>query len=86
MQSGWLSDRAAAYLALGRPVITEPTGAEKFLPKHARESGLFFVRTLEEAIEASREVSRDWPRLSQCARATAIDYFDAAKTLRKMLE
>ncbi|MFZ4116790.1 MAG: hypothetical protein ACOYK6_08760 [Chthoniobacterales bacterium] len=85
MQSGWLSDRAAAYLALGRPVITEPTGAEKFLPKNSSQSGLFFVRTLEEAIEASHEVLSDWPRLSQCARTTAIDYFDAAKTLQKML-
>ena len=27
-QTGWLSDRAAAFLALGRPVITEDTGAE----------------------------------------------------------
>lgn len=82
MHSGWLSDRAAAYLALGRPVITEPTGAEQFLPP---ESGMLFVHTLEEAIEASRCVLSDWPRLSQQARQTAIDYFDAARTLEKIL-
>lgn len=82
MQSGWLSDRAAAYLALGRPVITEPTGAEQFLP---RESGMFFVRTLEEALEAAQLVLSDWPRLSQLARSTAVEYFDTAKTLQKML-
>lgn len=85
MQSGWLSDRAAAYLALGRPVITEPTGAEKFLPAETSQSGLFFVRTLEEAVEAAREVLLDWPRLAKAARTTAIDYFDASKTLQKML-
>ena len=83
MQSGWLSDRAAAYLSLGRPVITEPTGAEQFLPK---ESGMLFVRTLEEALEASRRVLLDWPRLAQQARQTAVDCFDAASTLKKMLQ
>ncbi|MBM3856998.1 MAG: hypothetical protein FJ390_03445 [Verrucomicrobia bacterium] len=82
MQSGWLSDRAAAYLGLGRPVITEPTGAEKFLPS---ESGILFVRNLEEALESSRRVLRDRPRFSKLARSTAIEYFDAAKTLQKML-
>lgn len=82
MQSGWLSDRAAAYLALGRPVITEPTGAEHFLPK---ESGLFFVKNLSEAIDASRRVLREWDYFSKKARETAVEYFDAAKTLKKML-
>lgn len=82
MQSGWLSDRAAAYLAMGRPVITEPTGAERFLPQ---ESGMLFVKTLPEALEASRRVLKDWDRLSMQARATAVEYFDAAKTLKKML-
>lgn len=82
MQSGWLSDRAAAYLALGRPVITEPTGAERFLPK---ESGLFFVKNLPEAVAASQRLLRDWDYFSHQARMTALDYFDSAKTLQKML-
>lgn len=82
MHSGWLSDRAAAYLALGRPVITEPTGAEQFLPK---DSGMLFVRNLEEAVEASQRVLQDWPRLSKLARSTAMEYFDAVATLQKML-
>jgi hypothetical protein len=82
MQSGWLSDRAAAYLSLGRPVITEPTGAERFLPQ---ESGMLFVQSFEEALEASRRVLLDWSHLSLQARQTAIDYFDAAATLQKML-
>ncbi|MFI0348562.1 MAG: glycosyltransferase [Chthoniobacterales bacterium] len=82
MQSGWLSDRAAAYLAMGRPVITESTGAEQFLPE---KSGLLFANNLAEAIDASRRVLLDWPKLSCDARAVAIEYFDAAKTLKKML-
>src|SRR5205823_4220377 len=40
-RTGWLSDRAAAFLALGRPVITEDTGATRYLP---RDSGFRFIR------------------------------------------
>src|SRR5262249_37762243 len=45
-KTGWLSDRAAAFLALGRPVITEDTGAASYLP---RESGFSFIRNVDEA-------------------------------------
>jgi hypothetical protein len=82
MGSGWLSDRAAAFLALGRPVVTEPTGAERFLPK---ESGMLFVSNLEEAVEAARRVLKDWPVLSKAARATAVECFDSVRNLRLML-
>jgi hypothetical protein len=81
-RTGWLSDRAATFLALGRPVITEETGAGKHLP---RESGFRFVRNLEEAEAAAREVLADWPRLSKAARDCAVEIFDSAKNLRKIL-
>lgn len=83
MGSGWLSDRAAAFLALGRPVITEPTGAEQFLPM---ESGMLFVGNLEAAVEASERVTKDWPKLSKIARATAVEYFDSVRNLKLLLE
>ena len=82
MGSGWLSDRAAAFLALGRPVVTEPTGAERFLPP---ESGMLFVRNLEEAVEASGRVLKDWPALSKAARSTAVECFDSVRNLRLLL-
>ena len=82
MGSGWLSDRAAAFLALGRPVVTEPTGAERFLPG---ESGMLFVRNLEEAVDASRRGLKDWPLLSKSARATAVVCFDSVRNLRLLL-
>ena len=81
-QTGWVSDRAAAFLALGRPVITEDTGAARYLP---RESGFRFIRNIDQAEEAVKEVLRDWPRLSKQARSCAVDVFDSAKTLRKIL-
>ena len=82
MGSGWLSDRAAAFLAIGRPVVTEPTGAERFLPK---DSGMIFVRNLEEAVEASRRVLKDWNQLSKSARSTAIECFDSVLNLKLLL-
>jgi glycosyltransferase involved in cell wall biosynthesis len=81
-RTGWLSDRAAAFLALGRPVITEDTGAGRYLP---RESGFRFVSGPDEAEAAAREVLADWPRLSRQARACAVETFDSAKNLRKIL-
>jgi len=82
-RTGWLSDRAATFLAMGRPVVTEDTGAEKYLPP---ESGFRFVRDLETAAVAAKDVIANWPKLSREARACAMDLFDSAKNLRKILE
>jgi len=82
-RTGWLSDRAASFLATGRPVITEDTGAAKYLP---RESGFHFVNGAAEAEEAVKEVLADWPRLSRQARRCAVEVFDSAKNLRRILD
>jgi hypothetical protein len=63
-------------------VVTEPTGAERFLPK---DSGMLFVSNLEEAVEASRRVLKDWPALAKAARVTAMECFDSVRNLRLML-
>jgi hypothetical protein len=81
-RTGWLSDRAATFLALGRPVITEDTGAGKYLPQR---SGFRFVGDLETAEAATKEIMADWPRLSRQARECAVEIFDSAKNLRKIL-
>jgi hypothetical protein len=82
-RTGWLSDRAAAFLALGRPVVTETTGAEKYLPS---ESGFRFVQGADAAETAVKEVLRDWRRLSRQARNCATEVFDSAKNLRRILD
>jgi hypothetical protein len=82
-RTGWISDRAAAFLALGRPVITENTGAAEFLPT---ANGFRFVRRLDEAEMAVKEVLRDWPRLSKQARECAVEVFDSVKNLRLILD
>jgi len=81
-RTGWLSDRAAAFLATGRPVITEDGGAAKYLP---RQSGFHFVRDLEQSVAAVEDVLANWPRRSAEARACALDLFDSPKNLKKIL-
>jgi hypothetical protein len=81
-RTGWISDRAAGFLALGRPVITEDTGAGRYLPA---KNGLSFMRDADEAEAAVKKVLRDWPRLSRQARDCAVEVFDSVKNLRKIL-
>lgn len=81
-RTGWISDRAAAFLAMGRPVITEETGASKYLPER---SGFFFIDGPEAAADAAKRVLHDWPRLSREARDCALERFDGPKNLRKIL-
>ena len=81
-RTGWLSDRAAAFAALGRPIVTEETGAKKFLPD---ASGFHFVSGVQEAAEAVRAVMADWERKSRQARRCAEEVFDSVKNLRRIL-
>jgi hypothetical protein len=82
-RTGWVSDRSAAFLALGRHVITEDTGARDYLPP---KNGFSFVRNASEAEVAVKEVLRDWPRLSRQARYCAVETFDSEKNLKKILD
>jgi hypothetical protein len=81
-QTGWMSDRAAMFLAMGRPVITEDTGAAKYLPKNC---GCRFVTDVESASTAVNEVIADWPEFSRQSRAVAVELFDSERNLRKIL-
>ena len=81
-KTGWLSDRAAAFLAMGRPVVTEDTAAARYLPS---ASGFHFVGDLEGAVAAIEDLLANWPRRSHEARASAVETFDSAKNLRKIL-
>jgi hypothetical protein len=82
-RTGWLSDRAATFLAMGRPVITEDTGAACYLPE---QSGFHFVRDLDSAARAAQKIISDWDFESRRARATAVELFDSEKNLRKILD
>jgi hypothetical protein len=82
-RSGWFSDRSACYLAAGRPVITQRTGFEKFIPS---DLGLVGFDNADEAVDAVRAVNADYPRHARAAREIACEYFDALKLLDEIAQ
>jgi hypothetical protein len=82
-KTGWLSDRAAAFLATGRLVLTEDSGARKYLP---RESGFYFIDGLNAAAAAVEDALANWDRRSREARNCAVTLFDSVKNLQKILD
>jgi hypothetical protein len=79
---GWFSDRSAAYLACGRPVVQQDTGFGAHLPCGR---GVFAAGTLPEAAEAIGEITRDYARHAKWAREIAATYLDARAVLAGLL-
>lgn len=80
--SGWFSDRSAAYLASGRPVVLQDTGFSAHLPCGR---GLFAVRDVDEAAAAIEAIEGDYERHARWARELAREYLDAEKVLGRFL-
>jgi hypothetical protein len=83
VSSGWFSDRSACYLATGRPVVTQSTGFEKWLPVG---EGLMSFTSVDEAAAALDRVCADPPRHARAARAIAERHFDARRVLGELLD
>jgi hypothetical protein len=83
LPSGWFSDRAACYLASGRPVVTQPSGFESWLPTG---QGLFACQTPDQAADALNQIAQDYPAHSQAARRLAETHFHAKKVLAELIE
>lgn len=81
--SGWFSERSAAYLASGRPVVMQDTGFSDHLPCG---NGLFAVRTAEEAAAAIEEIFGNYEKHSKWAREVAIEYLDTKKVLTRFIK
>jgi len=82
-RSGWFSDRSAAYLASGRPVVLQETGFSAHIPCG---EGLFAANTPEEAADALDEISANYPRHSKRAREIAEEHLDSPKVIGRMLK
>jgi hypothetical protein len=80
--SAFFSDRSAAYLASGRPVVMQETGFSRHLPCGR---GLFAVKTVEEAAAAIETVTADYPRQSGWAREIAREHLDTSVVLGSFL-
>jgi hypothetical protein len=81
--SGWFSDRSAAYLAAGKPVVTQDTGLCDVLPC---TTGLHFVRSVEEAAEAISRIRANYLEECEAARSIAAAYFDSDEVLSGLLD
>lgn len=82
LMTGWFSDRSAAYLASGRPVLAEDTGFSERLPTGR---GLLPFRTLQDALVAVKEIDGAYPKHRRAARELAEAYLDSRKQLPAML-
>ena len=82
LKTSWLSDRSAAYLASGRPVLAEDTGLSDKLPTGA---GLLTFRDLTEAVAGVAEIDAHYEDHCRAARMFAEEYLDPTDCLGKML-
>jgi hypothetical protein len=81
--SGWFSDRSAAYLASGRPVVMQDTGFGEHLPVGR---GLFAVKNVDEASAAIESITANYNAHSRWARELALEYLESVKVLAVFLD
>lgn len=81
--TGWFSDRSAAYLATGRPVLLQETGYASIMETG---EGLIPFSTPEEAIEGIEEINNNYDRHCMAARDLAGSAFSSEKILNQMIE
>jgi len=82
-RSGWFSERSAAYLASGRPVLHQDTGFSDWLPCG---KGIFAFRSPEDVIEAVSQVDADYEAHCRAARELAAEYFSTERVLPPLIE
>jgi hypothetical protein len=82
LKSGWFSDRSAAYLASGRPVLAEDTGFSDHFPTG---EGLLMFHDLSEAIVGVADIDANYERHRRAAREFAEEFLDSRRSLETML-
>jgi hypothetical protein len=82
-RSGWFSERSAAYLASGRPVIVQDTGFGSWLPSG---KGILSFNRLEDAVGCVEDLNRNYDSNCLFAREIAEQYFDSKKVLSEVIE
>lgn len=80
--TGWFSDRSAAYLASGRPAVVQDTGLSATLGS----DGLLAFDDLEAAVTAIEAVRDGWEERSAAARDFAARHLDSDRVLGRVLE
>jgi hypothetical protein len=80
---GWFSERSAAYLACGRPVLVQDTGFSAWLPVG---EGVLAFDDLDGALVAIEDLLARYPLHCRRARELAADFFDAGQVLARLLD
>src|SRR4051812_18305510 len=83
LRTGWFSDRSAAYLAAGRPVISQETGFSNVFPTG---EGLFAFSTMDEILAAVEAINSDYDRHCRAAEEIGREYFAHDVVLPRLLE
>lgn len=81
--SGWFSERSAAYLASGRPVVVQDTGFSRWLDA---DGGVIPFRNAAEALDALERLNASYARHCLRARAVAQAYFNSDVVLTRVLD
>jgi hypothetical protein len=82
LRTGWFSDRAACYLAAGRPVLNQDTGFADILPAG---NGLHSFRTFADAVQAFSAIDSDYAGQCAAARRVAEQYFAPERVLSELV-
>jgi hypothetical protein len=82
-RSGWFSERSAAYLAAGKPVVAQDTGFSTWLPSG---TGLMAFGNLDEARAGIESISARYDVHRRAARDIAAEYFDGRRVLTSLVE
>jgi hypothetical protein len=82
-RAGWVGDRSCHYLASGRPVLAQSTGLEGLLPVG---EGLVTFSTVEQAVDAAREIALDYERHARRATELAEELLDYRRVLPSLLD
>ena len=82
-RSGWFSERSAAYLASGRPVVVQDTGFTDWLEA---DGGVLAFKNPEEACAAVADVRARYGFHCREARRVAARCFDSDMVLRSLVE
>ena len=83
-QSGWFSERSAAYLASGRPVVVQDTGFSRWL---CADGGVLpFANAGDQALEQLEALNGSYDWHCRQARLAAEEHFNSADVLTRLLD
>jgi hypothetical protein len=81
--SAWFSERSAAYLASGRPVVVQDTGFSDWMETG---SGVLSFNDPNEALAGIEEINSSYGFHCRAAREIAREYFNANNVLFSLIE